>query len=419
MRISPWTIAIFAGIFTMAWAERADAKVFCFQLDKANPMIWDASPRAGIPIVDYGEDFGRKNSNHFYLPFMEAHIETMSGVQVFGGTGCGGACYAYQELDQYGCTGSVVTPNPGGSETFKVVYRPIGADDSWTSTVWDCSSTNPLYPGCSIPIVVVNNVSVVGNVTHYLTLGQTAVNWLYWSISQTMSRFPIVGDVNVDYYDPVAAGGLGTGTIYDHGGEWTIRVTGNGYRSKFTVAHEYGHVVSLFNQFTVDYDEFDYCYNSASPCQHTVTSKEYQHIAASEGFGNFFSTALWNNYAQPSTRFFGQPTGPNTGNVWNAEVGAAGQEDRYYETNGCSPFCTAGVGVELDWMRAFWDFYTDTGSHPSILDIADVFGANYPFVETDLTDEYYEDFVDAVYGETGISMGSRFVTVAQANGIDH
>lgn len=95
-----------------------------------------------------------------------------------------------------------------------------------------------------------------------------------------------------------------------------------------------------------------------------------------------------------------------------------GYELKYYETNVCNGNCTHGLGVQLDWARAFWDFYTNYSPAPLLNDLGLVFEAIYPWTPNGTTNAFYTEFYNGVESVMNSTWKSRFISVAAANGID-
>jgi hypothetical protein len=407
------------------WSATASAaERFCLRLPPDLTQIYDASPRT--MSLDYLEDYGRRNGGDWGMPGMRAHIETAAGDDVFGSTSCfGQICLILTApLDNDGCTTYVNTPGGSSAETFRIRYTQSGAfADGSSYQVWDCGSSNPFYPSCGAATNVIENVAAAAgsNVTHYENLPATVTNILAWEIGFSMKRFPLASTpIAVKYYDATAAAeqGVSTNAWFTSEGTPRINVTGNVYKSKFTFAHEYGHVYSMLRIPSLTTSDFDYCYNTVGPCQHTRTSTEYQAIAAIEGFADFFSAAVWNDGDYNSLAFIPLPDGAYDGELINLESGHSGHEAKYYETNVCNGSCLNGLGVELDWARTFWDFYTNYSPGASVESIALVFDDIHPWPVNGLTDDFYTDFHNGVDNVMGATWETRFVGQAQSNGID-
>lgn len=409
---------------TLFWSTTASAgKRFCLRLPPDNTYIYDASPRPGG--FDYLEDYGRRNGDDWGIPGMWAYIETTSGTVVWGSSSCfGGFCLLLPAaLDNSGCTPFVNTPGGTAAETFRIRYFHSGSfPDGSSYTVYNCASTNPYYPSCATATNVIEDVYVPAGVspTHYENLSLVPENLLAWEIAFSMKRFPLPSTpVAVKYYNSQAASeqGVATAASWGDDGNPQIAMTGTAYRSKWVLAHEYGHVYSVFRNASLSPSDVNYCYLSGT-CQHSITSAEYQAAAAMEGFADFLGVAVWNDLALNSVAYIPKYNSSTTGSLINLETGHTGFEAKYYETQICSGTCLNGIGVELDWARTFWDFHTNYSSAPSVNSTASVFEEIYPWTVSGMTKAYYTEFRNGVESVMGSTWESQFVNQAQANGVD-
>ncbi len=132
---------------------------------------------------------------------------------------------------------------------------------------------------------------------------------------------------------------------------------------KRVIAHEMGHVVGGWGSELNHGDAIDYSFTDAATglCPsaadgHTLQSREYSSTAMAEGWANFYAADIWNSHDQDdcSLAFFGTAV--------DCEAGQWGYPVKYME-NKCENLFNVvvfdGFGVELDWMRAFWDVHTD------------------------------------------------------------
>ena len=148
-----------------------------------------------------------------------------------------------------------------------------------------------------------------------------------------------------------------------------------------------------------------------------MEGREWQATAALEGHADYIAADVWYFDFNSEVAFIDTPSkharltsGWKLEPVW-----------KYYENNYCSGRCTSGVGVELDWAAAFWDFHTDlSGTRPSQTDMQTLLQAAFPWTVDGYTVYFYEfDFVPGVRWALGPAMGTRFEEKAKRNGIDH
>ena len=122
-------------------------------------------------------------------------------------------------------------------------------------------------------------------------------------------------------------------------------------RRKFLMIHEYGH--SNLQSAIGNY--FNDC--SWGGGSHSMLSLEWQSCAAMEGWAHFVAGAAWNDRAgdNPDGAF----------RYWdtvNSIVSLDAGDSIYPERNcytGSGAQCEDGKGYEVDWMRHFWDYWSD------------------------------------------------------------
>jgi len=160
---------------------------------------------------------------------------------------------------------------------------------------------------------------------------------------------------------------------------------------RYAVSHEMGHAV--FKRFYGFHPFRNGIYNvdaGGEACEwsqgaHGLHSKEFSSSAITEGFAQFYATAVWNRLDQLGAWFHyykedykaNAPDGPVT--VVDMETGSEGGSIAYLEN-----VCTGpddGFGVELDWARQFWDYMTNAGEKPTKLELFEqlvtAYGSNF------------------------------------------
>ncbi len=197
---------------------------------------------------------------------------------------------------------------------------------------------------------------------------------------------------------------------------------------KFVVVHEVGHRLSNLKtdgEFSanIDYDMND------SPCEtepgngnHQMTSQEYQGAALAEGFAHFYAADVFNSHGATNCKFKYYKTitsaKPGVGEITNptidCEVGDTHWPTAYQESRPCEdPF--DGLGVELDWLRMWWDFHTDSGTKPTFTQIADLCAAADdwgPETAFDVFDAAVSTFMSGAFE-------GRWDGDVSLNGVDH
>lgn len=150
----------------------------------------------------------------------------------------------------------------------------------------------------------------------------------------------------------------------------TVHIHPNGNQKKFLIGHEMGH--ALVHRWINYHPNASYTQNNGGAhcttpvgMHHAMHSREFQSAALTEGFAQFYSTVAWNYESATTGWFHYYKSNYKNGSVTavDVEFGGIGGELRYLETQ-----CTDspdGRGVELDWLRALWDYRTNPGTKPS------------------------------------------------------
>ncbi len=138
-----------------------------------------------------------------------------------------------------------------------------------------------------------------------------------------------------------------------------------------------------------------------------------------EGFAHFFSTDVFNQHS--STAYFDYYKESYPGKV-NVETGPIGGTTAYME-NECAS-ADVGWGTELDWLRTFWDYHTDSHSssskpsHQAIVEhMEDAHDWMWSQSSPALYYRAYEAMIDS--GSSTSTFRTRFKVDAQKNGADY
>lgn len=214
-------------------------------------------------------------------------------------------------------------------------------------------------------------------------------------------------------------------TRYDSASD-TIYISDGSSDEKFKGLHEVGHAIGDITSDGMitgsNYSIADgTCPATAdsptSTSNHSLLSLEFSEAAANEGFAHFYSADVFNDddetdcwFGYYKTEFGISKPIPINCEVSNTISGNT-FSTRFMETN-----CTGnfnGRGVELDWLRAFWDVHTN-GSNPphfnTILDWLDT--ADEPGQTT-----VYDELDDAA-DDIGGSLHTNWNAAVSFNGID-
>jgi hypothetical protein len=192
-------------------------------------------------------------------------------------------------------------------------------------------------------------------------------------------------------------------------------------RRKFLISHEVGHAIlatnapGFINDCTMTVSSNMNCYTKSD---HALDSVETQSCAAMEGWAHFVAVRAYNNPTEGDNPDATLEYWRGSGETVDVEQGPVGGVDTYYEAMcGGNQANSAGRGVELDWLRAFWDYHTNStpGYRPDTSVMVDEIAANSGWHP----DDTYSFITDGVDMASGADQRDRWLEMAQWNGIDH
>jgi hypothetical protein len=203
---------------------------------------------------------------------------------------------------------------------------------------------------------------------------------------------------------------------------------------KFAISHEMGHAV-VYRFFHDNHPAKSNMYdlNTGGPeCvfdagAHALHSEEHSASALTEGFAQFYATAVWNDTTEQDGAFHYYKDDYKNGTVQDVDMadGPLGGEDAYLR-NVCTgdDAAKAGHGVELDWARQLWDYRTRPGNAPMNLEILQQYGlaVNEPgFFGWSLgnSSQRMLDGIDEFDTNNGTHFLPRWGATDHANGIDY
>jgi hypothetical protein len=261
--------------------------------------------------------------------------------------------------------------------------------------------------------------------------------YVHFAAASAESRVPTTHNAN--FYTRT---GIEIKTISNRvaGGRPTANIGGPSFSSKFTVAHEYGHLKTTI----IDIPSFsnaatDYCFGAPNDCTLTwaAESTEWQSAAAIEGFADFFTMLVWNDVSAPPRDGVKAWWAP--GDSWRCryqpDPGDPGEpvlpdgcipegynlttvaDSWHYQAN-CDPDeCPSGVATASDWAFALWDMRVLTSVPPVTL--LHLLGLSYPWQVNGENSAFYDGFVADIAGP-GLSGDdlTTWLTVSHTRGID-
>lgn len=212
----------------------------------------------------------------------------------------------------------------------------------------------------------------------------------------------------------------------------------NGARRKFLIGHEAGHwlhrqwaggpLISHNDIYDIDDVTVTACDSQLwnVPGGHAMRSQEYQGGAFIEGFAHFMAALAFNDYTEPNAwfKYYKDTTTPNyTFDTIDVEAAGAappgGAVNWLHLAAGCD--CDDSFhgcdeyGVEMDWLRFYWDYRENAGVAPTHRQIFEHVVATYggyadEFGKTD-TQDRLEDHVQG-------TLATRWDSLADFHGTD-
>jgi hypothetical protein len=379
--------------------SHARAYEVCLDIPLSAALV-DASPEG---MLDYGEDRGRdEGANPFPLQrWLYRVVDHDQSNKVLAG---------WAPLDSNGCTEDF---DRDGATSVDIRYFPWAyfSDSNNSVVAYDCTS----MPDCTLRPEIEVDIDVSSESQARVTIPDPEVGpsfepWLtaLWAASFAEQQFSPRQDSTayllVDF-NAVLFGATASDRLV--GGQPTTVFSGSGYRGKWNVAHEYGHLVSIIDPIpallATDYD----C--SLNGPSHGFTTIEYHSCAAPEGFANFFSAAVWSDVGTDTTANlpYGLLQGGAAPFAQSQQIGGAAF---------CQP-CGPGTATERDWASALLEL-----AQQQALDVNYVLAMlaqAYPWPSPSaLNGAFWGDFDTAMTGYLTIGEKSTWDNRAAAKGID-
>lgn len=186
--------------------------------------------------------------------------------------------------------------------------------------------------------------------------------------------------------------------------------------NKFVIVHETGHAVLDHKVggtvWQGNYGASNNC--DEEPSSHSMRSREHDASAFLEGFAHFYAADVWNDDDETDCSFRYYKDVEGALRTVDCEFNNTRFEEYYHETQ-----CVGGTGygVELDWLRAFWDIHTNgSAPDPSFADILDwidfgvhtgylyggTYGQNGAYDALDAT-SWITSGIQSTWNQTGVS----------------
>lgn len=224
-------------------------------------------------------------------------------------------------------------------------------------------------------------------------------------------------------------------TRYDSSAE-IVYISDASSDEKFKGNHETGHAVGDHTTGGMivgsNYDVADsICPATAdspsSTNNHSLLSREHSEAAANEGFAHFYSADVFNDHDETDCWFgyykneYGLPK-PLAINCESGNTLSGNPFSTRFMENECAsgivfpPWIDefGGHGIELDWLRAFWDVHTNGSSPPHMNTVLDwIDSADEPSNGT-----AYDELDDAADAYGGV-IETNWNSAKSLNGIDH
>lgn len=183
---------------------------------------------------------------------------------------------------------------------------------------------------------------------------------------------------------------------------------------RFTDSHELGHrIAHLRGLPTGDCSHDGQCPSVSG--SHSMGSEEFQSCSFSEGFAHFYAADVWNSHYQQDCvfQYYKHASLPAV----DCEASPSDRSNPVDFPLAMLETCGGDIndhGVEVDWLRTFWDVHTNGTSPPTFNDMmnwmhnAFVINLSPPFDELD-----YEANI------TGGTLNQNWDGAANGNGINH
>ncbi|MFN0244847.1 MAG: hypothetical protein ACKVWV_18335 [Planctomycetota bacterium] len=253
---------------------------------------------------------------------------------------------------------------------------------------------------------------------------------LHWIDSQTSPGLPGPANMYLLSDNPNCSGGGSCQYLTTY-----VQIEPGRTDRKFLVGHEVGHWMHRtwtdddmgFWDTSWDADSGDVDCAFAGVGLHAMRSKEYAAGGFIEGFAHYLSALAWNTHTQTDGifKYYKEVTDAAYDDLeadnWRVDLDGIGGDPYGGVTNWMASACfvSDGHSVEMDWLRFYWDYRTNSNTKPSHYEIfrhiqytRDV----NPWLSNFSTyDRLIETIDDMALGQAALV--TRFTTLAVTNGV--
>ncbi len=331
---------------TSATSARADSIKFCF----TGPMVYSDNGTAAELPDGTQEDYWAGDGTSRFLRGARIVVKIGSTTYfddvVGDGEGAGDP--------GNGCTSTLTVPN--ANSTYFFYHHSLGTKID--NDFGDKHTVNVRH--IDDPLVVSSLTTIIAY-THYSGSGTFSMELSGDSLFEQMLRLQTtaafvlwraarVAEANT--FDVYLEDRNNAGSEFEDG---DVFIKSGDSSKKFVIAHEMGHALAACYAGAAFGADCDFNDSACSASSHSMTSKEYQPCAFSEGLAHAFSAFTWNLTTESDCAF-----GYWGGGGYPVDCeGSQTHVNRYMEINCSTPF--SDKGVELDWLKAFWDVHTNGG----------------------------------------------------------
>ncbi len=395
--------------------QRAAEHRLCLRYDIGWSVI-DASPRSLSPNIldfdgyDAGEDYGRRDDPDGFAPARML-------VQVRDSTG---VLWGWRPIGADGCTGFFDTLD--AIVSFQYVNWSFWRDTgNHIAAIYcgadDCTMTRDEL---DVPVPQTTDIELT------IAMDQPQPRIMLWGLAFSEQRHPHGRDrltYAVHYNDAAAVMELAgypeatTGDII--GRNATVMLRGFAHRRKYTLAHEYGHAVTLGDFITTHINDpgADYCYSQVTcTASHDWTSLEYQSAAAVEGYADYYALAVWNELFEGVGYRF-----DTDGAKFFATHATDDPITSAYIANTCNHAlnCLPGIGVQRDWAFFLWDLTSGPSPVFSATEVLRLPANAYPWPINTRDASFWANFNASAASAHGAAQMQAFNWRALVRGVDN